>query len=100
MQHVTQPSLVSVQTATATPEVRRAIVEELSLQSPTVLAASFNRPNIRCSTLQQLHAKQSFMLPCTIDMGYSICGMHTNCSITAFYPRITQQVQCEAQGAA
>lgn len=39
-----------MQTATATPEVRSAIVEQLALQSPAILAASFNRPNIRCRT--------------------------------------------------
>ncbi len=34
--------------------------------------------------MPQLHAKQSFMPSCTIDMCYSICGMHTTCSKPLF----------------
>ena len=35
------------QTATATPDVRKAIVEALGMRSPVLLGSSFNRPNIQ-----------------------------------------------------
>lgn len=42
-----------MQTATATPEVRSAIVEALALQSPVMFNASFNRPNIQYAAQYQ-----------------------------------------------
>jgi superfamily II DNA helicase RecQ len=56
-----------MQTATATPQVRSAIIEELALQSPMVLAAAFNRPNIRCDFTDTGLAADAPNLICSVQ---------------------------------
>jgi ATP-dependent DNA helicase RecQ len=46
-----QPERVIALTATATPDVRRAIASQLELEEPAVFVRGFDRPNLRLSVL-------------------------------------------------
>jgi len=55
--HMGDPPTLAV-TATATPEVRRDIVEQLQLRAPRVIVRGFDRPNIVWSVFQEANKQQ------------------------------------------
>ncbi len=56
--------VVAALTATATPEVRRDIVQQLALTDPVVLVRGFDRPNLRFRVLTGVNKKQVILDRC------------------------------------